>query len=261
MKLKLYGILIAVLAAVGVFFGYKYYTDVILPAKQLDEAEAEQNAVFEEIRQSFSQPQQTVPPVSADSHTEPVQIPEETEPAQPGSSAVAWLTIPGTHIDYPIAQAEDNEFYLYRDINGKLNQRLGCPFLDYRCASDFSGFNAIVYAHHMTRQRMFADVARYQDSQFMVQCPEGTLTTLHDSYTIRFFAYLTVPSDDPVYQVQFADEAEQGRYLQHIIDTANYTYEMGDLQEAENLHLLLLSTCTFEYQEARGVLVGVMKKL
>lgn len=102
------------------------------------------------------------------------------------------LTIPGMHIDHPIAQAGNNEFYLYRDINGRLNQRLGCPFLDYRCQPDFSGFNTIVYKHHMTKQRMFADIALYQDLNFMAQCPEGTLEKV---YRIRFFAYLTVPSD------------------------------------------------------------------
>ena len=57
MKQRIYGILIAVLAAVGRFSGYMYYKDVTLPAKQLDEAAEEQDAVFEEIRQSFSQPQ------------------------------------------------------------------------------------------------------------------------------------------------------------------------------------------------------------
>ena len=262
--LKIYGILIAVLAAVGVFFGYMYYTDVTRPAKQLDEAAAEQDAVFEEIRQSFSQPRETRPAAPADPHTEAAQVPEETAPAQPKSAAVAWLTIPGTHIDYPVAQAKDNEFYLYRDINGKPNQRLGCPFLDYRCKSDFSGFNSIVYAHHMTKQRMFADIALYQDPDFMAQCPEGTLTTAEGVYTIRFFAYLTVPSDDAVYQAEFADETEKSAYLQYVLNQASYVYGVDEaeqkvLEDTESLHLLLLSTCTYEYQEARGVLVGVIR--
>ena len=38
MKRRIYGMLIAVFAAVGGFSSYMYYKDVTLPAKQLDEA-------------------------------------------------------------------------------------------------------------------------------------------------------------------------------------------------------------------------------
>jgi sortase B len=259
MKLWIYGTMIAALAAVGVFCGYKYYTEVKRPEMELDAAADAQNVLFEEIRQSFSEP---VPvPVTEATAAEAGQTPSETAPSEPRSAAVAWLTIPGTHIDYPVAQAADNEFYLYRGIDGELNQRLGCPFLDFRCASDFSGFNSIVYAHHMTKQRMFADIALYQDSRFMESCPTATLTTPGGQNTVRFFAYLTVPSTDAVYETYFESDEERAAYIDTLFASANYTqsFTAEELKQADDLHLLLLSTCTYEYEEARGVLAGVIE--
>lgn len=259
MKTWKYGAMIAALTCIGCFCGYMYCKEVLVPAQQLDEAAKSQAELFEEIRQSFSEESEAVQSATAiPAVTE--ETAAETAATEPKSAAVAWLTIPGTHIDYPVAQAEDNEFYLYRGIDGKLNQRLGCPFLDYRCNPDFMGFNSIVYAHHMTKQRMFADIALYQDSTFMERCPEGILTTSGGQKAVRFFAYLSVPSDDPLYTAEFNSTEEQERYLDYLTDSAVYVYQMTaeDLKNTEDLHLLLLSTCTFEYEASRGVLVGVI---
>ena len=234
--------MIAALAAVGVFCGYKYYTEVKRPEMELDAAADAQDVLFEEIRQGFSEP--VTVPATAATAAGTGQTPSETAPSEPRSAAVAWLTIPGTHIDYPVAQAADNEFYLYRGIDGELNQRLGCPFLDFRCASDFSGFNSIVYAHHMTKQRMFADIALYQDSRFMGSCPTATLTTPGGQNTVRFFAYLTVPSTDAVYETYFESDEERAACAVRAIESGK--------QSADALRPYLDRLGNCQYYELTG---------
>ena len=176
--------------------------------------------------------------------------------AEINSSVVGWITIPDTHIDFPIAQGEDNDFYLHNGFDKKYNYELGCPFLDYRCASDLSGFNSIVYAHHMTEQRMFADIALFKDSAFMEANPVGYLTQHDGVHTVRFFAYLNVPDDSAVYQI--ADSAEYAEYIDTLYRSADYvTKNKDEIKETDRL--LLLSTCTYEYKDARGVLVGIIE--
>ena len=257
MKLRIMGIFATVLIAVGCYFAYRYYLDVIVPEQEIAAADSEQQELFEQIKPSPSPVKMTEAFSVSPAETVVLEtVPDLLEgAAEINSSVVGWITIPGTHIDYPIAQGEDNEFYLYHGFDGKLNQKLGCPFLDYRCEPDFSGLNSIVYAHHMTRQRMFADVALFKDESFMLSHPTGTLTEHDTVHTVQFFAYLSVPSDSPVYQAEFADAEEKQKYLAYLKDTASY-YQETEIDE--NSHLLLLSTCTFEYETARGVLAGVI---
>lgn len=57
--------------------------------------------------------------------------------------SVAWVSVDGTDIDFPVVQGDDNEWYLYHDAFGR--ESYANVFLDYRAQPD--GQNAIVYAH------------------------------------------------------------------------------------------------------------------
>ena len=243
--------LIAVLAAAGLYCGYRYYDDVIRPEQELTAAEETQTALLDRIRPAAEEA--PVPEDPAAPPEDPLAAAAAVNPA-----VVGWIRIPGTHIDHPIAQAADNDFYLHNGFDGEYNYELGCPFLDCRCASDLGGVNSIVYAHHMNKQRMFADIALYKDKSFLEAHPTGELT-LHDGvHTVRFFAYLNVPHDHAVYGI--ADRAGEKAYLEALFASADYvTMTIGDLGREEDLHLLLLSTCTYEYQDARGVLAGIIE--
>lgn len=250
MKLKIAAAALVLLIGAGVYCGYRYYREDVLPEKQLDEAHDAQIKLYERVKPK---------PVS------PTHTPEQNplEPAeQVNSNVVGWITINGTHIDYPVCQAEDNDFYLHHGFDGESNKELGCPFLDYRCNSDFGGFNSIVYAHHMTRQRMFADIALFKDQSYLNSHRTGTLTLNDGAHNVHFFAYMTVMSTAPAYHAVFVSSSEQEEYIDYIFSDAVYTttYTADALKQEKDLHLLLLSTCTYEFEDARGILIGVIDK-
>ena len=60
----------------------------------------------------------------------------------------AWLTVENTNIDYPIMQASDNDYYLWRSMEGEYND-VGTPFIDCRCENGADDKNVVVYGHHM----------------------------------------------------------------------------------------------------------------
>lgn len=255
---------VAVLGGAFAYCGWRYYNEAYLPNKQLTDAVEEQRETFARIKPDFRQIPEAVSDSKPDSEVpanETIPDPLADLKAQ-NEDAVGWLTIDGTNIDYPIVQAADNSFYLQRGFDKKENYGLGCPFLDYRCRSDLSGFNSIIYAHHIKgNAAMFADIAKYKSSSFMQSCPTGTLLTENGQRTVRFFAYMTVSSDDYTYHVTFNSDTEKEEYLDHIFDKASFTMNLGseELKKEDDLRLLLLSTCTYEYWEARGVLVGVIE--
>ena len=66
----------------------------------------------------------------------------------------AWLSIPGTRVDYPVLQSsmENPEYYLRRNYKGEW-RTAGSLFLQSDCR--LSGKTLIVYAHNMNDGSMF----------------------------------------------------------------------------------------------------------
>ncbi len=259
-------VLVVLLLAVA-FVGYRYAETVYLPKKHLADAEAAQLALFAKVRPDEADLETAAPSeaglpdaVPSDAAGEPDTDILENAPLAAAEAVndatVAWLTIPGTHIDYPIVQGQDNDFYLHHGFDGAYNYELGCPFLDYRCDPSMMGDNAIVYGHNIEGQRMFADIALYQEQTFLEDCPIAVLMTPNGQHTVRFFAYMRVQSTAPVYQTVFVTASDKRAYIDYIFDTASYALNL-EIQEDDPL--LLLSTCTFEDADARGVLVGVIE--
>ena len=73
-----------------------------------------------------------------------------------------WLTIDGTHVDYPIVQGEDDMEYVNKDVYGEFSLS-GTAFLDSENTSDFSDCYNLLFGHHMANGAMFGDVARFTD--------------------------------------------------------------------------------------------------
>jgi len=247
MKRKAVFVILFLLIGIGSYCGYRYYKDNVLPEKSLDSAHEEQIALIESVKPEKK---------AADDMSDPL------EPAKKVNEAVVgWISIDGTNIDFPVCQAEDNDFYLKNGFDGKDNNGLGCPFLDYRCESDFSGFNSIVYGHNVSRRRMFADIALFKDKAYLQLHPTGVLTLKDGEHTVRFFAYMNVRNTAPAYHAVFVGTSEQEEYIDYIFSDAVYTSERtaDELKKKEDLHLLLLSTCTYEFTDARGILIGVIE--
>ena len=268
MNLKMMEILVIALAIAGGYCGYRYYNEVWKPEKELDTANSAQSEIIGRIRPVMIVPEdrpetQTAASAPEDdesgnaTQTETGQSENPLAPCEEvNGQTVGWIYIPGTNVDFPIVQGEDNDFYLHNGVDGQYNYELGCPFLDYRCMGDFSGFQSIVYAHHMTKRRMFADIALFKDPAFMTEHPEGYLTLTDGTHPVGFFAYLNVPSTAEIYRTAFDSDEDKENYLQYIAENAVY---LTDADVNTDSRLLLLSTCTYEYDEARGVLVGVVE--
>lgn len=75
----------------------------------------------------------------------------------------AWITVPGTPIDYPVALGEDNNYYLYHSVTGE-NNILGAIFA--AAGTDLSESHIILYGHNMASGKMFGSLKQYHDKDF-----------------------------------------------------------------------------------------------
>ena len=111
------------------------------------------------------------------------------------SDIVAWLYGADTGLNYPIVQAEDNDYYLYRLLDGTWNKN-GTIFMDYVNRSDFSDQNTLVYGHHMKSGAMFGALVQYKKQEFYDAHPYLYLYTPQQSYRLDLIAGSVVDYDD-----------------------------------------------------------------
>lgn len=112
---------------------------------------------------------------------------------------VAWIKMGGTHINYPVMQASDNQWYLNHDYYGN-DAHSGAIFLDYRNNAQFSDGISIIYGHRMNGDLMFSDVAKYQDQKYFAEHGAGELILMDRAYELKAVGYREIASDDALYR-------------------------------------------------------------
>lgn len=170
---------------------------------------------------------------------------------QENEDVVAWIYCEGTPIQYPVVQSSDNSYYLRRLLNGKYNVN-GTIFLDYRCASDFGGFNSILYGHHMKSGEMFGTLPKYKDQAYYDEHPVLYLLTPEQNYKVELIARYITPSDSDIYVLPVTLEQKKA-FLEHAVSESSF---QSNVSFNETDSFLTLSTCSYEYDNARFVVVG-----
>ena len=89
---------------------------------------------------------------------------------------IAWLHCPDTKINYPVAQSEDNSYYLKHLYDGTAN-KVGCLFIDYENAEDFSDNNTIIYGHNMKNGSIFGTLDSYKKADYWKNIRSSVFTS------------------------------------------------------------------------------------
>lgn len=165
---------------------------------------------------------------------------------------IAWITINNTKIDYAITQADNNEYYLHRDDRKKENKN-GSIFLDYRNSAEFEDPNSILYGHNMKSGRMFAGVNLFKDKSYFDAHKSGWLYTPDKTYKLEIFAVAVVPDTGNAYTWAFDSQSAWDAYIKQLKKDAKYMRKT-DLGWGERV--VTLSTCSYEFKDARTVLLA-----
>lgn len=162
--------------------------------------------------------------------------------------AIGWIYIPDTSINYPIMQGEDNDFYLTHGTDGR-SLKCGCIELDFRCENRFQNNFNILYGHNMKNGSMFANVCSFKEKAYYDSHPYGWVYTSDAVYRLDFFSVAVTDWYDEIYN-GFRSLDEWTPHLKEI----SRIYEEVELTEQDRL--VLLSTCSYEFKNARTVLTG-----
>ena len=219
--------------------------------------------VYEELEQFFVMPE-TIPAQTkaadetVEEETAPVEIlqwPEVDFEAltQVNSDVAGWLYIPGTVINYPVVQGADNDYYLKHLFNGKYNSS-GCIFLDCGAEGDFTSMNSVLHGHHMKNGSMFAGICKYKEQSYFDEHPTAMLLTPEGNYLVKFFAGYVCKTTNDAWNSSFAEEDHQ-TWLDERVRQSCFD---SDVIPTTEDRVLTLSTCSYEFKDARFVLHGIL---
>ena len=169
----------------------------------------------------------------------------------------AWLYSPGTAIDYPVVQGEDNDFYLRHMYSGEYNQA-GTLFLDCRSSLGFADTTNFIYGHNMKNGSMFHSLLEYRSQEYYEAHPEMYLYTPQGDYRLVLFSARTVWEDDAVYTICPAGSALPEEQLAEWAAASDFLSQ-ADLSGAGPV--LTLSTCTNRNDRERYVVQGCLLPL
>ena len=200
---------------------------------------------------------------------EPTAAPDEMEPepapvlvdfdalCAENQDVIGWLYCPDTPIHYPVVQTTDNEFYLHRLLDGRKNSA-GTLFMDYRNAGDLSDWNSVIYGHNMINDSMFGSLTDFKRQEYFEEHPKMYLLTPERNFSITLLAGFTTAADDELYSTFTPSGEEQRRLVNKWLEASDF---YAGIDPAEEDVFITLSTCSYEYDNARYVLVGVLREL
>ena len=173
-----------------------------------------------------------------------------------------WITIDELDISLPVVQGEDNKEYLKVDFDGNRN-KYGSVFANSENDMKNLNYNTVLFGHHMLDSKMFGNLTLYKDVEYYKKAPVIEFNTIYGDYKWKIFAVFitngTAEGDDGyIFDYTFTDlsspEAVE-RFLGEIDQRAIYKPEV-DISVSDKI--LTLSTCSYEFDEARLVVMARM---
>jgi len=165
---------------------------------------------------------------------------------------VGWIKLDASPIDYPVMQYSDNDYFLERLPDGT-QHRNGSIYLDYRNNSDFSDKSILIYGHETREGVMFGVLKNYRDQDFYEANPIINLHSPEKDFKIILFAGHVAHSIRDHPPLQFQSDEEFLAYIEHIKRNSVFR---SDVEVSANDRIVSLVTCTYDFDDARLIIVG-----
>jgi len=153
---------------------------------------------------------------------------------------LGWICIPGTVVDYPLLQTDNNDYYLEYSWDRSKN-RSGAIFMEHRSSPDFSDFNTLIYGHNLLNGIMFAPLKNYEKQDFYEKHPEVYIVDETGVRRYEIFAAYTAGITWDTYRLVFTREAQRQRFLELSAENSVLKTQLSPSAEDR---ILTLSTCT-----------------
>lgn len=173
---------------------------------------------------------------------------------------VGYLEIDGLDLSLPVVQGDDDSEYLEKNFYGK-KTKYGCPFVTHYNNMLTFDMNTIIFGHHMNNGSVFGVLDEYKSIEGFKTSPVISFNTLYADYNWKVIAAFITnadPKDDNgyVFKYYFTNLSTRERFSAYLSELSQRSlYDTGvDVLPTDKL--LTLSTCSYEFDNARFVVVA-----
>ncbi len=165
-----------------------------------------------------------------------------------------WLSIPETDLDYPVMYTPAApEKYLRMAFDGSYAMS-GSLFIGEGCAPD--GSNVIVYGHNMKNGTMFGGLTAYAREEYAREHPVFRLDTLAEEREYRVIAAFYCTAGEGDFPYQYVDLGEREIFDEYLDQAGERSLWPMVFRPEFGTRLALLSTCSYQGEEGRFVVLG-----
>lgn len=181
---------------------------------------------------------------------------------------VGWITIPNTKVDYAVVRYPGDEervangedpYYLYKDFyRNDSYWKYGTIFMDYR--SNLDSKNMILHGHHMQDGSMFAKITEFDDLDRYKGTPVFTFDTIYEKAKWKIIAVIKTNTlkyqGDPIFNYLRGSFSSDYDFMNFVYQLRVRSIIDCPVAVNENDTLVTLSTCCYDYEEFRFVIVA-----
>ena len=173
----------------------------------------------------------------------------------------AWIYIPNTNVDYPVAQSQkgiSDSFYLDHNVY-KNYQFSGTIYSEKQNSKDFSDPCTVLYGHNMLNGSMFASLHNFNNKEFFDN--NNTMFVFTEDKLYTYLIYSAYQYDDRhlLNSFNMNDDSSFREYLDStLLQRPYYCNVREDIKLSTDDRILTLSTCMNGGGNVRYLVQGVL---
>ena len=180
------------------------------------------------------------------------------------SDIYAWIKVPGTKVDYPVVQSEENdELYLKHSALDKSWVASGAIYSDSVNTTTFEDRVTLIYGHNGYSDTMFTTLHKFEKKDFFDKHEYFYIYTPESKLTYKIISAFKYDDRHIMNSFDFQNDSVFLEFIKMIEDPAssnkNVREELDKELSTED-NIVVLSTCITNQRSSRYLVCGVLEK-
>lgn len=161
---------------------------------------------------------------------------------------IGWINVPGTGIDYPIAQGNSGDpgYYLHHNASKRLDYH-GAPYLTWECAEGglLHSPNALVFGHHLQDGTMFSKLSDFIDVAYLDEHTPIQIQTPTEKANLTVLAVDRVNANRETVRIEFDTASDHATWLACVTAASDNNLSSAGFDFGSVENVVTLCTCSY----------------